>query len=577
MPAGAGYDEETHLARIYEIDHKALIPNQWLGQEGNGIPASMLKLSYRQKPFLLPITLQNIREQLTLTLDSPETITHLTRAAYSPLLYIPQAVIFFLFGYLLKLPLLVNYWLIRFTYLLTYVGLVFFAIRLIPKFKWVLFVLALAPMTMIQAASISADPATNGASFLFIAWALYLVEQRDPIKRKEIWITFLLVFILFFVKPNSTPLVLLLVLIKPSRFSSRSVMVLFWTVIAGLFLVEVGGWSAIQFQAEAARRGLTETQSSGLFTVIFSSPMVFIGNLITYIATNIPGTLKDYVASFGYGYYEIPSIVYILFVISLGAAILHDWQLDEISKPIRILLGIEFILLFFGTFALRFAIKQSVGSLALSQGRYFIPFIPLLIFSIFGGHIHSAINDKPLKLMAFFGTTLTLLVVTAAMYLVYYVPCGMYFYTPGKCVLPVYKNWAPSRDNSVLIQKGEIVEQTFQPDCGRTDSLSFFTYTAPQTTGEGDFLMQMMNNQTGEKLFSMTYPSKNMQDNAMTKIDIPAIQLDTNGKYSITISTDGPQPVFSIGLSDRQRIRGSLTQSGIPIDKDLLFQYSCIE
>jgi uncharacterized membrane protein len=166
MPAGAGYDEETHLARIFEISRGYLIPNQWLGITGNGIPQSMLQVSYRQQQFLQPVTMADIKEGLNLGITGTDWIAHQTRATYSPILYLLQALLLAVFGYFLKTPVLILYWILRFTYLLTYVVTAYFAIKLIPKFKWTLFVLALAPMTMIQAVSISADPMTNGMSFL---------------------------------------------------------------------------------------------------------------------------------------------------------------------------------------------------------------------------------------------------------------------------------------------------------------------------------------------------------------------------------------------------------------------------
>ena len=206
----------------------------------------------------------------------------------------------------------------------------------------------------------------------------------------------------------------------------------------------VGGWTLIQFQAETARRGLTETQTAGFLTVFLSNPMGFIANLAGYVVSNLPTVFKQSIAAFGYDYYEMPVAVYIIYLIGLGAGIMHDWRLKAFSRSTRILLGLAFIVLFFGTFALRLAIKQSVGSLALSQGRYFIPFIPLLIYSIFGGQVKTAVSETITRIVASSAAAMTLLLVTAAMYLVYYVPCGMYLYSPGKCVLPVYKNWEPS-------------------------------------------------------------------------------------------------------------------------------------
>ncbi len=46
--------------------------------------------------------------------------------------------------------------------------------------------LLLAPMAMIQAVSISADPLTNGMSFLFVAWSLYLIEGKKTIDNKDL-------------------------------------------------------------------------------------------------------------------------------------------------------------------------------------------------------------------------------------------------------------------------------------------------------------------------------------------------------------------------------------------------------
>ena len=156
---------------------------------------------------------------------------------------------------------------------------------------------------------------------------------------------------------------------------------------------------------------------------------------------------------------------------------------------------------------------------------------------------------------------MTLILVTVAMFLVYYVPCGMYVYSPGKCMIPVYKNWDPARDNSVVIQKGQPVEQIFQPDCGKTDSLSLYTFTPSQNSAEGDFLVELINLQTGETLFSQQFPVSSVWDNSMTVINFPQVLLDTNRQYQISISTKSTIPAFSIGLSDREADPFSLNQS----------------
>jgi uncharacterized membrane protein len=575
MPAGAGYDEETHLARIFEISRGHLIPNQWLGITGNGIPQSMLQVSYRQQQFLQPVTLADIREGLNLGITGADWIAHQTRATYSPILYLPQAFLLAVFGYFLKTPILILYWILRFTYLLTYVVTAYFAIKLIPKFKWTLFVLALAPMAMIQGVSISADPLTNGMSFLFVAWSLYLVEGRILVDKKAYWITILLTFLLFSVKPNSAPLVLLLVLLKPAQFPSRNKLILLWLAIAALFVFEVGGWTLIQFRAETARRELSDGQTAGFLNVFFSDPLEFIGDLFAYVGSNFPSVLKEYVASFGYGYYAMPSIVYFLFWGILAAAIVNDWQLKPFFSSTRIALLIEFLLLFFGTFALRFVIKQSVEDLILSQGRYFIPFFPLLIFSLFGGQMRFLSRIPYLEKIVAVGVIFILSLVTISMYLVYYVPCGMYIFTPGQCVLPVYKNWGPSPENALTITVENSLEQTFQPDCGKIHDLRFFTYNSPDLSPDAKFSLSIVNSKTGEQVVTKDYQVSIINDGAMTILDFPVFNSDTNARYAIRITTSNPAGFFKIALSDRHRIRGTLTQEKTQIDQDLLFQYRC--
>lgn len=575
MPAGAGYDEETHLARIFEIGHGYLIPNQWLGVTGNGIPQSMLQVSYRQQQFLQPLTKEDIQEGLQLGITGADWIAHQTRATYSPLLYLPQAILLVVFGYLLKAPILVLYWILRLTYLLSYIAAAYFAIRLMPKFKWTLFVLALAPSAMIQAVSISADPMTNGLSFLFVAWALSLVEGKKTIDWKTFWVTILLAFLLFSVKPNSTPLVLLLVLLKPDQFPSRKRIVLFWGILAALFIVEVGGWTAIQLQAEAAWHNYSTSGGTGFLSTLLADPLKFAGGFVDYMRTTLPHVLSEYTASFGYGYYAMPVAVYALFWVSLAAAILHDWQLDAISKASRILLAIEFVVLFFGTFAQRYILKLEVQDPILSQGRYFIPFVPLLFFSIFGGQIRLKGNRKWLNLAAWLGSFLTLLIVTAAIYLVYYVPCGMYRFTPGQCVIPVYKNWDPTPQNSVPVSSTSVIEQTFQPDCGKIADLRIFTYLAANDAPDEKLTLRIQKVDSAQPVVDTTIPLSEVANGGMTIIPFDVFNADTNAKYSILLSTSSPNAAIQLALSDRQRIRGELTRNGTAVDKDLLFQYQC--
>ena len=70
--------------------------------------------------------------------------------------------------------------------LLTYVMLGFFAIRFIPCYKNLLAMLAVMPLSIYQAASLSQDAVLNGFGFLFIAFQRELVGFRQLVEHPVI-------------------------------------------------------------------------------------------------------------------------------------------------------------------------------------------------------------------------------------------------------------------------------------------------------------------------------------------------------------------------------------------------------
>ena len=90
------------------------------------------------------------------------------------------------FGRVLDLPALKVLFAMRFAGLLTYIVLVWLAVRLIPYGKWVLAILVLSPMAIFQASTVSTDAISNGLGFLFIGGCLS-VASRSQVKWKE-WI-----------------------------------------------------------------------------------------------------------------------------------------------------------------------------------------------------------------------------------------------------------------------------------------------------------------------------------------------------------------------------------------------------
>ena len=203
IPPGAGYDEEDHLVRVWELSAFSFLPGQMSPQEmkypmlyrdfayrqqgSTGILDAEFWQRYRRAPFY---QYGFVRREIN------------TKSVYSPPLLLPQALTLRILGRVLDLPALPVFYACRFASLLSYLLLVWLAIRLIPFGKWILLVLAVTPMALFQAATISPDAISNGIGFLFIAGCLK-TTRFEKIGWKEFGYLTFLFFLLFLAKAQS--------------------------------------------------------------------------------------------------------------------------------------------------------------------------------------------------------------------------------------------------------------------------------------------------------------------------------------------------------------------------------------
>lgn len=214
-PFGANFDEETHVARIFEMALGKMVPNSYIG-EGKNYPASLMSISYRQDVNLWPVDAPTWIEQAKARInwkqrENESLDNYKTRAVYFPTLYILQALIMRIMGLLLNLPIVFIYYVIRLSYLLLNCLLVFLSLKIIPFGKWVLGVIAIAPMSLVLAASISPDSIISGICFLYIAWVLNLIKDSGKsISQRQLLITCGLILAVCTLKPNYIFLLFLL-------------------------------------------------------------------------------------------------------------------------------------------------------------------------------------------------------------------------------------------------------------------------------------------------------------------------------------------------------------------------------
>lgn len=126
---------------------------------------------------------------------------------YSFTYYIPQVIGVWM-GKLFSAPPIIIYNLSRLFALISWIVVIYYAIKIIPLQKYVLVLIALTPISVLQGVSVSSDSVANSISFLIIAFILRLAY--DDKKEKVFFKDILLLSVLSVIITNSKPHLLIL-------------------------------------------------------------------------------------------------------------------------------------------------------------------------------------------------------------------------------------------------------------------------------------------------------------------------------------------------------------------------------
>lgn len=234
-------DEYQHFYRAYQLSEGQVLADYHVGEcsgytrdrqdipcSGGYLPNSLLVTVREVSPPNLRGSAeikQNPQDILAL-LDLPlqpsdRTFIRFQGAAlYSPIPYIPQ-IIGLGMGRILGVSPLIMFYLGRFFNLLAWLGLGYLAIGRTPFLSWLFALLLLMPMSLFQAASLSADAVTNGLVFLLTATFLQYSFAKTTINNRDLWFIGLLCLGLPLVKPAYIPLIFLFLLIPASKINGN--------------------------------------------------------------------------------------------------------------------------------------------------------------------------------------------------------------------------------------------------------------------------------------------------------------------------------------------------------------------
>ena len=322
-------------------------------------------------------------EGQTVEIPTPRDIS------YFPM-YLPQA-LGISFARLIHANFIWTFWLGRLFNLLFYVLCTYWAIRSVPRYKTLFFLVALAPKSLHQAASFSYDAFVNALSLLLLALLLKAMLEEKLWDKRAIGAALAVSMLLSPAKVAYYPLSALALLIPKTRFKSKKARVL---CLCALILLPLLFLLLFRFQIMAYKATDTgaylnwEGQRDYTIAFIFRHPITTLGIFKNTVLYEAVGWMLDMVG------YSLSALTLDLplwipggyFLLLLLSAIRKEQDPACLSVRDRC----AFLLVAF-TVVVSVMLIMFVGwtsdtrtLIAGIQGRYFIPILPLLLLSLNG-------------------------------------------------------------------------------------------------------------------------------------------------------------------------------------------------
>jgi uncharacterized membrane protein len=382
-PPFNGNDESVHFYKASDISEGHIMPTIKGNRAGVVIPHGIEFIAYEfsYKDPNQKLDMSNITSKLCKYWNFKKRsfidISNTAIINYPPIPYLASS-IGIIIGKLLNLPPLILLYIGRLFSLLLWIYLVYLAIKITPVHKWVFLMLVLMPMSLFQAATISADTITMGLSFLTIAIFLNFAfdKGKEKINIKDICILAPLLIILVLTKPFYFLIMFLFFIIPVKKFGSRKKLLLIFSLISlSVIMITLIWYSAVSGLYVPEN---PDASIKGQLAFISADPANYIYILLNTIYEYTSGYMIGFVGQLGW-FVRLPlwfvfTYLTLVFIISL-----FDKNNVKINFKQKLNAFIVFFIISMFIFFTLYIAWTAVGSNVIDgvQGRYLIPIIPL--------------------------------------------------------------------------------------------------------------------------------------------------------------------------------------------------------
>jgi uncharacterized membrane protein len=415
-------DEANHFYRAFQITDLQIIGRNQDNKSGGFMPQSIVTMVTEfSQPRILgnqvkqePEKIWKFTKSSATEADKKVFIDFPNTVIYSPIPYIPQSIGISI-GRILVVPPILLVYLGRIVNLFAWISLVYCAIKITPIHKWLFFLLALTPMSLFQSASLSADAATNGLSFLLIATLLnYAFSPQSQLSNLQIASIFLMTGLISQCKIAYLPLFNLYLILPITKLGNSKVR--YWSIFILLILFNLatsGFWGLLIKKLNIPFPEIISPSKQLLF--VLSHPIQYLQILGKTIWMNAHTNIEQFIGVLGWLDTGLPNFQINLYLLALLIVSLIGGSMTvKISLKQKIVIFAILTLNFLFIMSLLYLSWNPVGSKSIEglQGRYLIPLSPL-IFLLFNNQKLSFNRTKIANLIVGFSLFSCALTVSA--------------------------------------------------------------------------------------------------------------------------------------------------------------------
>jgi uncharacterized membrane protein len=396
-----GADEGQHFFRAYQVSNRELsqknVDIDGKQSTGGVVPASFVQLDkLRQQDISDAVSGETKQvDQRSLYVEAASNPVNTDKKAanpygkniYSIFVYlVPAAGV--TIGRIFSQNALTLLFFARISVLLVYIAMVTCSIYILRKtyIKWIVFIIALLPMSIFQATTVSPDSLLLGLSLIFFSVMYTVMFMNKRPKTKDLIVLTISAALMTLVKVPYLFLVFLLaVLPLPKTISPRKK--LYIKLAIPLISIIIGLISFVSVKSVLVSASVPpNVNSSAQIHWIISNPLLFMYVLVNSVA--VLNWVPQTVGLFGSSFVFIPGIIFQLLLVLLLASGFIETRTKVDKKELQNRFSsVAFIaaatIVFGAVVTVLFLTWTPVGAILVEgiQGRYFLP---IIIFALVG-------------------------------------------------------------------------------------------------------------------------------------------------------------------------------------------------